>query len=94
VFVTHAGARAVWDTARMKPDDVLLHQTFARLPSLGASRGPDFEPVAYVDGREKTTENLTNICGWLVQHGFDDDAIRAVIGGNVYRALQAVWVSP
>ena len=23
VFVTHAGARAIWDTARMKPDDVL-----------------------------------------------------------------------
>jgi membrane dipeptidase len=155
VFVTHAGARAVWDTARMKPDDVLravagtggvigisaaphttlsaahprhsiesvmdhfrycadlvgighvafgpdtlygdhvqLHQTFAHLLSLGASRGPDFEPVAYVDGMENPTENFTNICGWLVRHGFDDDAIRAVIGGNVYRALQAVWVSP
>ena len=39
------------------------------------------------------SENFTNICGWLVRHGFDD-AIRAVIGGNVYRALQAVWVSP
>ncbi len=23
VFITHAGARAVWDTPRMKPDDVL-----------------------------------------------------------------------
>src|SRR5262249_1792542 len=23
VFLTHAGARAIWDTARMKPDDVL-----------------------------------------------------------------------
>jgi microsomal dipeptidase-like Zn-dependent dipeptidase len=48
VFVTHAGARAVWDTARMKPDDVL-------------------RAVAGTAG---------------------------VIGGNVYRALQAVWVSP
>ena len=43
---------------------------------------------------ENPTENFTNICGWLVWHGFDDDAIRAVIGGNVYRALQDVWVSP
>ncbi len=24
VFVTHAGARALWDTKRMKPDDILL----------------------------------------------------------------------
>ena len=155
VFLTHAGARAIWDTARMKPDDVLravagtggvigmsaaphttlsaahprhsiesvmdhfrycidlvgldhvtfgpdtlygdhvqLHRTFARLLSLGAARGPAFEPVAYVDGMENPTENFTNICGWLVRHGFDDDAIRAVIGGNVYRALQDVWVSP
>jgi membrane dipeptidase len=155
VFLTHAGARAVWDTARMKPDDVLravaetggvigmsaaphttlsaahprhsiesvmdhfrycvdligvehvafgpdtlygdhvqLHRIFAHLLSLGASRGPDFEPVAYVDGMENPTENFANICGWLVRHGYDDKTIRAVIGGNIYRALQAVWVSP
>jgi membrane dipeptidase len=152
VFLTHAGARAVWDTARMKPDDVLravaetggvigmsaaphttlsaahprhsiesvmdhfsycvdlvgvehvafgpdtlygdhvrLHRIFAHLLSLGASRGPDFEPVAYVDGMENPTENFANICGWLVRQGYDDETIRAVIGGNVYRALQAVW---
>jgi membrane dipeptidase len=155
VFLTHAGARAVWDTARMKPDDVLravaetggvigmsaaphttlsaahprhsiesvmdhfrycvdlvgvehvafgpdtlygdhvqLHRIFAHLLSLGASRGPDFDPVAYVDGMENPTENFANICGWLVRHGYDDETIRAVIGGNIYRALQAVWVSP
>jgi membrane dipeptidase len=155
VFLTHAGARAVWDTARMKPDDVLravaetggvigmsaaphttlsaahprhsiesvmdhfrycvdlvgvehvafgpdtlygdhvqLHRIFAHLLSLGASRGPDFEPVAYVEGMENPTENFANICGWLVRHGYDDETIRAVIGGNIYRALQAVWVSP
>ena len=155
VFLTHAGARAVWDTARMKPDEVLravaetggvigmsaaphttlsaahprhsiesvmdhfrycvdlvgvehvafgpdtlygdhvqLHRIFAHLLSLGASRGPDFEPVAYVDGMENPTKNFANICGWLVRHGYDDETIRAVIGGNIYRALQAVWVSP
>jgi hypothetical protein len=75
-------------------DHARLHQTFARLLSLDAARGPAFEPVAYVDGMENPTENFTNICGWLVRHGFDDDAIRAVLGGNVYRALQAVWVGP
>jgi membrane dipeptidase len=155
VFLTHTGARAVWDTARMKPNDVLravaetggvigmsaaphttlsaahprhsiesvmdhfrycvdlvgvehvafgpdtlygdhvqLHRIFAHLLSLGASRGPDFDPVAYVDGMENPTENFANICGWLVRHGYDDETIRAVIGGNIYRALQAVWVSP
>ena len=154
VLLTHAGARAVWDTPRMKPDDVLravagtggvigmsaaphttlsaahprhtiesvmdhfrycidlvgighvafgpdtlygdhvqLHRIFAHLLGLGrVTRGPDFDPVPYVDGLENPTENFTNICGWLVQHGFDDEAVRAVIGGNVYRALQSIWI--
>ena len=154
VFITHAGARAVWGTPRMKPDEVLravagtggvigmsaaphttlsaahprhtiesvmdhfrycidlvgidhvafgpdtlygdhvqLHQIFAGLLGLGrATGGPDFERVGYVDGLENPTENFANICGWLVQHGFDDESIRAVLGGNVYRALQSVWI--
>jgi len=154
VLLTHAGARAVWDTARMKPDDVLravaetggvigmsaaphttlsaahprhsiesvmdhfsycadlvgiehvafgpdtlygdhvmLHKIFARLLNLGAARGPAFDPVDYVDGLENPTENFANIIGWLVSHGFGDDSIRAVIGGNIYRTLQAIWVA-
>jgi membrane dipeptidase len=154
VFITHAGARAVWDTPRMKPDDVLravaatggvigmsaaphttlsdehqrhtiesvmdhfrycvdlvgldhvafgpdtlygdhvaLHRIFARLLAIGAMRGPAFDPVEYVDGLENPTENFANICGWLVSHGFDDEEIRAVLGGNVYRALQSVWIA-
>ena len=36
-------------------DHARLHQTFAHLLSLGAARGPDFEPVAYVDGRRGST---------------------------------------
>jgi membrane dipeptidase len=74
-------------------DHVQLHRIFAGLLGIGrAMRGPDFEPVAYVGGLENPTENFANICGWLVQHGFDDDAVRAVIGGNVYRALGSIWV--
>jgi membrane dipeptidase len=154
VLMTHAGARAVWDTARMKPDDVLravaatggvigmsaaphttlsaghprhsiesvmdhfrycadlvgiehvafgpdtlygdhvqLHRIFAHLLGIArVNRGPGYEPVPYVDGLENPTENFGNICGWLVQHGFDDDAIRAVIGGNIYRALRSIWI--
>jgi membrane dipeptidase len=155
VFITHAGARAVWDIPRMKPDDVLravaatggvigmsaaphttlsaahprhsiesvmdhfrycvdlvgidhvafgpdtlygdhvaLHRIFAHLLSMRAARGPAFDPVAYVDGLENPTENFGNICGWLVQHGYDDTDIRAVLGGNIYRALQSIWVLP
>src|SRR6266567_1250320 len=153
VFITHAGARAVWDIPRMKPDDVLravagtggvigmsaaphttlsashprhsiesvmdhfsycadlvgiehigfgpdtlygdhvqLHKTFASLLSLAAARGPELDPVDYVDGLENPTENFRNICGWLVGHGLDDAAILAVIGQNVYRALQGIWI--
>jgi membrane dipeptidase len=155
VLITHAGARAVWETARMKPDDVLravaatggvigmsaaphttlshrhprhsiesvmdhfeycaglvgiehvafgpdtfwgdhvaLHTIFARLLSMSAARGPAFEPVPYVDGLENPAENFANICGWLVSHGYDDDTIRAVLGGNIRRALAAIWISP
>ena len=154
VLITHAGARAVWDTPRMKPDDVLravadtggvigmsaaphttlsaahprhtiesvmdhfeycaalvgiehvafgpdtlygdhvaLHRIFAHLLSIGAARGPSFDPVAYVDGLENPTENFTNICGWLVQHGYSDADIRAVLGGNIYRTLQSIWIA-
>ena len=154
VLMTHAGARAVWDIPRMKPDDVLraiadtggvigmsaaphttvsaahprhsidsvmdhlgycidlvgiehvafgpdtlygdhvgLHTVFAHLLNLGgATAGPAHERVAYVDGLENPTENFANICGWLVQHGFSDDEIRAVVGGNVLRALRGIWV--
>jgi len=153
VFLTHAGARAVWEIARMKPDDVLravadsggvigmsaaphttlshdhpqhtiesvmdhfryiadlvgiehvafgpdtlygdhvaLHRIFAHLLSISAARGPEFEPVSYVDGLENPTENFPNICDWLVAHDYSDDEIKAVLGGNIYRALQAIWV--
>jgi membrane dipeptidase len=76
-------------------DHVQLHRVFARLLGLaGTARGPAFDPVAYVDGLENPTENFANICGWLVRHGFGDEAVRAVIGGNIYRALQSAWVGP
>ena len=73
-------------------DHVQLHTVFAHL--LGASSGdspPPHEKVAYVDGLENPTENFANICGWLVQHGWSDDDIRAVLGGNILRALRDIW---
>ncbi|HEY2315044.1 MAG TPA: membrane dipeptidase, partial [Streptosporangiaceae bacterium] len=74
-------------------DHVALHTTFAHLLSLAALHGPSFDRVEYVDGLENPTENFANICDWLVQNGYSDDDIRAVLGGNIYRALQHTWVA-
>jgi membrane dipeptidase len=153
VFMTHAGARGVWETSRMKSDAVLraiaetggvigmsaaphttlshehphhsilsvmdhflycadlvgiehvafgpdtlygdhvaLHSVFADMLKIGLMAGPSFEKVEYVDGLENPTENFANICGWLVQRGFSDSEIAAVLGGNIIRALEGIWV--
>ncbi|HEX5402207.1 MAG TPA: membrane dipeptidase [Pseudonocardiaceae bacterium] len=153
VLITHAGARSVWPTPRMKPDSVLracaesggvigleaaphtslshahprhsiesvmdhftycvdlmgiehvafgpdtlygdhvgLHKIFAA--NLGvhqAHNGPEYEPVEYVSGLENPTENFFNIVGWLVKHGYSDEDIIAVTGGNIMRALEKIW---
>src|SRR5690606_19788443 len=147
--ITHAGARGVWPTPRMKPDDVIigcaktggligleaaphttisrehpqhsidsvmdhftycvdlvgiehvvfgpdthygdhvaLHHEFAASIGIhGAPGTPDYEPVPYVSGLENPTENFFNIVGWLVKHGYSDDEIVAVTGGNILRVL-------
>jgi microsomal dipeptidase-like Zn-dependent dipeptidase len=28
-----------------------------------------------------------------VQHGYTDAEIKAVLGGNIYRALQSIWIA-
>lgn len=153
VLITHAGARSVWPTPRMKPDSVLracaesggvigleaaphtslspdhprhsiesvmdhftycvelmgiehvafgpdtlygdhvgLHKVFAA--NLGvhqAHSGPEYEPVEYVSGLENPTENFFNIVGWLVKHGYSDEDIIAVTGGNIMRVLEEIW---
>ncbi|OZM77975.1 dipeptidase [Pseudonocardia sp. MH-G8] len=153
VLITHAGARGVWDTPRMKPDEVLkacaeqggvlgleaaphttlshdhplhsiesvmdhftycvelmgidhvafgpdtlygdhvgLHRIFAsNLGVHDAHRGPRYEQVPYVAGLENPTECFPNIIGWLVKHGYSDEDITKVIGGNIMRVLQEIW---
>ncbi|MEU0794172.1 membrane dipeptidase [Amycolatopsis sp. NPDC005961] len=155
VAITHAGARAVWPIARMKPDEVLEacaerggvlgieaapHTTVSydhRAQSIESvmdhfthavevmgiehvAFGPDtlygdhaafqkaigdvigsstvfdagdleWERVSHVDGLENPTENFRNIAGWLVEHGYRDDEITAVLGGNILRLLTEVW---
>ncbi len=154
IFITHAGARALWNTPRMKPDDVIracaekggvfgveaaphttltarhkqhsiesymehfeyianlvgldhvafgpdtlfgdhvgLHHAFAKQLSIeSAHQGPSFEEVAYVDGMENPSENFFNITRWLVTKGYRDEDIRKVLGTNILRVLEQVWV--
>jgi membrane dipeptidase len=153
VLITHAGSRSVWDSPRMKSDEVIvecarrggvigleaaphttlseahpahslesvmdhfshcvelvgidhvafgpdtlfgdhvgLHRAFASQLSVGDLRGhQDFEEVDYVDGLENPGECFHNITGWLVKHGYSDEDIRKVIGGNALRVLGEIW---
>lgn len=56
-----------------------------------AHGGPEFEPAEYVAGLANPTENFFNIVGWLVKHGYTDEQIVAVTGGNILRALGEIW---
>ncbi|HEX6989435.1 MAG TPA: membrane dipeptidase, partial [Bacillota bacterium] len=153
IFITHAGARALWPSPRLKPDEVLkacaerggvigieaaphttitrdrpehsiesfmehfeycvdlvgidhvtfgpdttfgdhvgLHQAFAANLSIRQSRGGEEYPrVQYVRGLENPAECFPNIVRWLVKHGYSDDDIAKVIGGNTLRVLREVW---
>ena len=72
-------------------DHVGLHRQFAHLLSGATSGEPDHPRVAYVAGLESPEECFRNIVGWLVGRGYGDSDIEAVIGGNVIRALRAIW---
>jgi membrane dipeptidase len=50
-----------------------------------------YEEVEYVRGIENPAEAFPNIVRWLVGHGYSDEDIRKVIGGNVLRTLKAIW---
>ena len=153
VFITHAGARALWDTPRLKPDEVIracaakggvigieaaphttisadrprhtiesfmqhfeycvdlvgidhvafgpdalfgdhvgLHHALREALSLSASKGTQPYPeVAFVDGLENPAESFPNIVRWLVTHGYSDEDVAKVVGGNVMRVLDQVW---
>lgn len=75
-------------------DHVGLHRTFAAMLSGAVASAPEHPKVDYVAGLESPAENFHHIAGWLVKHGYGDDDIIAVLGGNIIRALQAIWPSP
>jgi membrane dipeptidase len=147
VLVSHAGARAVWPTPRMKPDDVVRavadtggvigveaapHSTvsyphprhdldaimdhvthlvelvgvehvgfgpdtffgdhvgfYTALGHRPAWTAPPHEPVEWVAGMENPGEAVRNATAWLVEHGWADDDIAKLVGGNAMRVLRA-----
>ncbi|MGH3388467.1 MAG: dipeptidase [Actinomadura sp.] len=153
VFITHAGARSVWNTNRMKTDETImacaerggvigleaaphttlskahpehslesvmdhfthcvdlvgidhvafgpdtlfgdhvgLHDLFAGHLSIAQAHGHvDHPRVDYVDGLENPAECFWNITSWLVEHGYSDEEITKVLGGNIMRVLEEVW---
>ncbi|MFD0678263.1 MULTISPECIES: dipeptidase [unclassified Paenibacillus] len=156
IFITHAGARALWNTNRLKPDDVIkacaakggviaieaaphttitqnhpkhniesfmehfeycvqlvgidhvtfgpdtlfgdhvaIHKALSEALSLSASKGNmPYEKVEYVEGLENPGDCFPNIVRWLVKHGYSDQDIAKVIGGNTMRVLEEVWCDP
>jgi membrane dipeptidase len=153
IVISHAGARTLWNTRRLKPDQVLealavkggvlgieaaphttlteryprhsiescmehfeyavkligidhvgfgpdtlfgdhvgLHHAYAALLSLAQVLGDKpYEEAPYVDGLENPAD-FPNILRWLVQHGYSDEDIVKVMGGNALRVLKQVWV--
>ena len=82
-------------------DHVGLHNVYAAALSIKEahaarpgteSKNPPFEKVEYVAGLENPTEGSYNIVRWLVKHGYSDDDIAKVMGGNAMRLLGEVWV--
>jgi membrane dipeptidase len=88
-------------------DHVGLHRVYSAALSIKESRSggggagegggagtanPPFEEVEYVAGLENPTEGSANLVRWLVKHGYSDAGIAKVMGGNVLRVLNDVWV--
>lgn len=74
-------------------DHVGLHTAFtANLALTQAHGNAEYPKVEYVDGLENPAECFYNIIGWLVSHDYSDDEIRKVVGGNIIRVLEEVWV--
>lgn len=68
------------------------HQLHAiRAAESAPAKRRDGHPLArYVDGVENPKEAFWNMTWWLMEHGYSDEDIRKVIGGNAHRYLRTV----
>ena len=47
--------------------------------------------LKYVRGMENPSECLQNVCRWMIKHGYSDENIGKVIGGNGLSLVKKVW---
>jgi len=47
--------------------------------------------LKYVRGMENPSECLQNVCRWMIKHGYSDDEIAKVVGGNGLKLVKKVW---
>jgi membrane dipeptidase len=152
VTINHAGARALWNTKRLKPDDVIkacaekggviaieaaphstithnhpahniesfmehfeytanlvgidhvafgpdtlfgdhvgIHDLLSGQLSIKSAQMANLQKVEYVKGLENPAECFPNIVRWLVKKGYSREEISKVVGGNIFRVLEATW---
>ena len=80
-------------------DHVALHHVFNAHMSITsaftkrkADGTPDeFPEVPYVKYLENVTEDSYNILRWLIIHGYSEEDIAKVMGGNIIRVLKQIW---
>jgi membrane dipeptidase len=47
--------------------------------------------LKYVRGMENPSECLQNVCRWMIKHGYSDQEIAKIIGGNGLKLVKKVW---
>jgi membrane dipeptidase len=47
--------------------------------------------LKYVRGMENPSECMQNVARWMIKHGYSDEEIAKIVGGNGLRLLREVW---
>ena len=69
-------------------DHVGLHRAYGAFMDSGEE--PEHEWIDYVEGLENVSE-FPKVIRWLVAHGYPDEQISKLVGGNALRALADAW---
>jgi len=74
-------------------DHAGLHRIFAKFLSTDQTKNleDDYPRVEYVKGMENPREASKNAIRWLVAHGYSEEDIGKVLGGNILRVCSQVW---